>query len=321
MKSASSLLVCAASLLVLSAVGAPWAHAASSPVESGLEVWNVGYETYQVCPGDTVENVATRYGVTADRIRALNGLSASDQLAPGQSLVIVLPSRPKIYEEPKVQAPAVPEQPAVPAPQTGASGPRYASITKNCSVTSAIPPARGVTYYQLDPGMRIIVNGQKDGYVGVIMLDGSTGWIPGTAVQVSEELVPADAMQRMLVNAQTESGVVKDALAYMGTPYRLGGKLPRDVDCSLLVQTVFAKHGIRLPRTAAEQCEVGRPVNVNELQAGDRLYFTNKSGRISHTALYIGNTQFVHASSNRGCVAVDSLSDPHYWAMFYAARR
>ena len=153
------------------------------------------------------------------------------------------------------------------------------------------------------------------------MLDGSTGWIPATAAQVTEETVSAEALQRMLASGMAGSGVVKDALAYIGTPYRLGGKLPREVDCSLLVQTVYAGQGVRMPRTAAEQCEVGRAVNVNELTPGDRLYFINKGGHISHTAIYIGNTQFVHASSNRGCVAIDSLSDPHYWAMFYAARR
>ena len=92
------------------------------------------------------------------------------------------------------------------------------------------------------------------------------------------------------------------------------------MDCSLFVQTVFGRYGVHLPRTAAEQCEVGQPVSTANLQAGDRLYFINRAGRINHTAIYMGNTQFIHASSNRGCVAIDSLTEPYYAAALLFAR-
>jgi cell wall-associated NlpC family hydrolase len=62
-------------------------------------------------------------------------------------------------------------------------------------------------------------------------------------------------------------------------------------------------------------------VNYSELMPGDRLYFISRSGRINHAALYIGDGMFIHASSRRGCVGIDSLSDPFYWSRFIGARR
>ena len=63
---------------------------------------------------------------------------------------------------------------------------------------SACPPAPGVTIYRLDRGMRIVVNGKQNGYLGVVMLDGSTGWIPALAAWVSRRTVSATALRRML---------------------------------------------------------------------------------------------------------------------------
>ena len=44
--------------------------------------------------------------------------------------------------------------------------------------------------------------------------------------------------------------ILKTAAQYKGVPYVFGGTTPRGFDCSGYVQYVFAKHGIRLTRTA-----------------------------------------------------------------------
>ena len=305
--------LCAGVLCAALGAAQPARAADPSEVTPGLNTWQVGYEVYQVRSGDTVENIATRFGVDPSRIRAVNRLDASTGLIPGQSLAIVLPGR--------TRAPRAPEVAPEPAPaELQQLAPRYANVVGSCNVTSACPPNGGSVLWQCEAGDRVLVNAQQGDSYGVIMLGGSTGWIPAGAVTLTSDMVSASDLDRML-KGEGRVAVVQEAMAYLGTPYRLGGNLPRDVDCSLLVQTVFARHGIRLPRTAAAQCEVGRPVNVNELQPGDRLYFINRAGRIGHTAIYMGGSQFVHASSNRGCVAVDSLQSPYYASRFYGARR
>ena len=150
-------------------------------------------------------------------------------------------------------------------------------------------------------------------------LDGSAGWVPKSALSITDRTIPPDQLESMLNGGRPD--IVQEALRYLDTPYRYGGKLPYNVDCSLLVQTAYTARGIRLPRTAAQQFEVGRSVSYNELLPGDRLYFVSTSGRINHTGIYIGNGRFVHASSRRKCVGIDALYDRIYWARFLGARR
>ena len=319
MKLSISALVGVGALCVLVSAAAPARGDEAAGIGAGLESWQVGYEIYQVRSGDTVENIAARFGVEAARIRAINRLEESAQLAPGQSLAIVLPGRPRVKHEPE-PAPAEAATPETEQPQLTTFAPRYAVVQKACAITNACPPARGDVLWQCDAGTRVLVNSQQGDSLGVVMLGGATGWMPAAAASLTDDAVTPSELEQMMRGGGC-ADVVQEALCYLGTPYRYGGKLPRNVDCSLLVQTVFARHGVSLPRTAAEQCEIGTPVNSCDLQPGDRLYFINRSGRISHTALYLGNAQFVHASSNRGCVAVDSLQDPYYAARFYGARR
>lgn len=318
MKSCIIALVGVGALCLLVSAAAPGRCDEAASVAAGLDSWQVGYEIYQVRSGDTVENIAARFGVEAARLRAVNRLDESAQLAPGQSLAIVLPGRPRVKREPEPAA--APADPIAEQPQLTTFAPRYAVVQKACAITNACPPARGDVLWQCDAGTRVLANSQQGDYLGVMMLGGATGWLPAAAASLTDDAVTPSELEQMMRGGGC-ADVVQDALCYLGTPYHYGGKLPRDVDCSLLVQTVFARRGLRLPRTAAEQCEIGTPVNSCDLQPGDRLYFINRSGRINHTALYIGNAQFVHASSNRGCVAIDSLQDPHYAARFYGARR
>ncbi len=93
------------------------------------------------------------------------------------------------------------------------------------------------------------------------------------------------------------------------------------MDCSAFVQRCFASLGINLPRTAREQFGCGMPVAVAQLQAADRLYFQNKSGRITHTGIYIGDGYFIHSSSSRKGVAISRLDEQMYTRMYAGARR
>jgi cell wall-associated NlpC family hydrolase len=263
------------------------------------------YEIYQVCPGDTVENVAARFGVSAASVRQFNNLGVGS-LSPGGSIAIPLSAKP-------VRAPVAA------GPSLNLLEPSYAAVKSSCAITSE--PGTGGTGILYEPriGSQLIVNAQQGDYLGVVMIDGSFGWVPASAVEMTGRKLPSDQLENMLRGGRPD--VVQAALRYLGTPYRYGGRLPNDVDCSLLVQTAFATCGTHLPRTAAQQYEVGRGVNYTELVPGDRLYFVSRSGSINHTGIYIGNGRFVHASSRRDCVAVDALDSPLYWNRFLGARR
>jgi cell wall-associated NlpC family hydrolase len=132
--------------------------------------------------------------------------------------------------------------------------------------------------------------------------------------------------------------VLERALSeFSGAPYRSGGSTPAGVDCSGLVQAVFQRAGILLPRTVAEQFCEGRPVGPSELRFGDVVFFNRycqmrgrelfTAGILSHAyadqachnGIYLSQGRFIHASP-RG-VFVSRL-DAETWRMsFMGARR
>jgi cell wall-associated NlpC family hydrolase len=119
-----------------------------------------------------------------------------------------------------------------------------------------------------------------------------------------------------------ESVLISEAFTYMGIPYVWGGETRRGLDCSAFVRSVYRKIGTELPRVSYEQAVVGQMVNWEDLQPGDRLYFAMKGERqVNHCGLYLGNGNFIHASSNRHQVAVDSLRKPNYFNNLICARR
>jgi len=112
------------------------------------------------------------------------------------------------------------------------------------------------------------------------------------------------------------------ARAQMGIRYKWGGTSRNGFDCSGFTTYVFAKHGINLPRTANAQSNVGRVVQRGALQPGDLVFFkTSTYARVTHVGIYIGNDQFIHASSGGGSVRINSLSENYYNQRYVGARR
>lgn len=119
----------------------------------------------------------------------------------------------------------------------------------------------------------------------------------------------------------TLAATVATALGFLGIPYRNGGSDPSGFDCSGFVQYVFAQHGTLLPREVHDQYHVGRQIDLNEVRAGDLLFFQTVSRGASHVGVALGGGRFVHAPSSRGIVRVERY-DATYWASrFVGARR
>ena len=111
------------------------------------------------------------------------------------------------------------------------------------------------------------------------------------------------------------------ALSYRGTPYRWGGTRSSGFDCSGFTKYVFGKMGVALKRSSREQYTQGTPVSLSQLKAGDLVFFNTNGSGISHVGIYLGGGKFVHASSGRGRVRVDSLREGYYQKRYVGARR
>ncbi|MHB1696671.1 MAG: C40 family peptidase, partial [bacterium] len=106
--------------------------------------------------------------------------------------------------------------------------------------------------------------------------------------------------------------IVNVAYRYKGVPYVWGGTNDTGMDCSGLVQHVFLKLGIHLPRTAAEQARLGTYVPKDKLKPGDLLFFRTYASYISHVGIYIGHGEFIQENSSAGKATVSSLSNEYF---------
>ncbi len=111
-----------------------------------------------------------------------------------------------------------------------------------------------------------------------------------------------------------ESQVVAAAQRYLGVPYAWGGTDPSvGLDCSGLVQRVFADLGIDLPRTSSQQATAGTPVaSLDEARPGDLVFFDNSSSRpgIDHVGIYVGDGKMIAAPQEGESVKVQDVGDP-----------
>ena len=107
---------------------------------------------------------------------------------------------------------------------------------------------------------------------------------------------------------------------WIGTPHRLGGTSRNGIDCSGFVQMIYRDILKRsLPRSTALQVKSGLFADRNQLMTGDLVFFRLSGGK-RHVGIYLGQTEFAHASTSRG-VMISSLND-HYWRdSYWMARR
>ncbi len=154
----------------------------------------------------------------------------------------------------------------------------------------------------------------------VELLEESDGWYRVENGYISAEYVT------IVDPSQISKGqeIADYALQFVGYPYVYGGSSPKGFDCSGFTSYVYKQFGITINRTASTQLDNGTPVSMSELQPGDLVMF-KKSGsgskRASHVGIYIGNDQFVHASTSTVGVIVSDMDYAYYTTGFVGGRR
>lgn len=134
-------------------------------------------------------------------------------------------------------------------------------------------------------------------------------------------LRPAPAMSS-LATTVSPTDILQTALGFRGVPYRYGGEDPRTgFDCSGFVRFVMAQHQLTLPRTTAEQFQIGRRVSAREVKAGDLVFFSTVAPGASHVGLAISKDEFVHAPATSGVVRVERFEWSYWQSRFVGARR
>lgn len=122
--------------------------------------------------------------------------------------------------------------------------------------------------------------------------------------------------------SQGADAVISLAKQQLGKPYVWGAEGPSSFDCSGFTQYVFKNAaGKILPRVSKEQSKFGQSVNKSNLQKGDLIFFdTDKDGVVNHVGIYMGNNEFIHASSGGKKVIISQLNS-YYNSVYTNARR
>ncbi len=120
--------------------------------------------------------------------------------------------------------------------------------------------------------------------------------------------------------SSTAEAIIATAKTCLGVRYKWGGESMSGFDCSGLVYYVFQENGITLGRTCKKQYAAGTPISKSKLQPGDLVFFQNTyTTGLSHVGIYIGDDQFIHASSDG--VMTSSLSNSYWSSHYYGACR
>lgn len=143
-----------------------------------------------------------------------------------------------------------------------------------------------------------------DGWMKVRVHD-TEGYLP-----VSENAVVEEAEEGEIAMIQKEARessasykrqqLADYALQFVGGPYQYGGSDPHTgVDCSGFTRYVLGKAAsINLPHSSTGQSSYGKAVTEDQMQPGDLLFYAGGGG-INHVALYIGDGEVVHASTEK----------------------
>lgn len=123
--------------------------------------------------------------------------------------------------------------------------------------------------------------------------------------EADEEEAEEELEAAIEVESDLRSEIVTYALQFVGNRYKYGGTNPNTgVDCSGFTSYVM-RHAaeVELPHSSGGQSRMGRQVSSSEMRPGDIICY-GSGKKINHVALYIGNGQIVHASTEKTGIKV-----------------
>lgn len=153
--------------------------------------------------------------------------------------------------------------------------------------------------------------GNNQRWVEVRLPDGRTAWIQRSDVIRDPKPLTID-------------GSIALAKRFLGLPYLWGGRSSFGYDCSGFTQMLVRSRGIIMPRDADLQAAWSgmQVIDRKDLRAGDLLFFGSAPDKITHTAMYIGDGEFIHATThNNPVIQISRLDDQPWTRILIACRR
>ena len=186
------------------------------------------------------------------------------------------------------------------------------------------PDDSSQTVSDLVIGCILPVTAANSGFYKVQYPDKRIAWVKKDEVVDAKEIFDRQIDEKELIET---------AKKFIGVPYLWGGTSSKAVDCSGFTSMIYYMNGTVLQRDASQQTKYGKEITTNyqynNLQPGDLLFFGRKASdsvpeRVTHVVMYIGDTEFIHASGKVRINSMDSTRDnfiPEYVTRFVRAVR
>ena len=201
-------------------------------------------------------------------------------------------------------------------------------LTVDAAEAAALPVEELPTYVRITTSALNVRSGPGTEYEKVTQLSlGTTAEVLETLdgwYRIDSGYISAEYAQEIDPSQVGKGQEIADfALQFVGYPYVYGGSSPSGFDCSGFTSYVYKQFGYSINRTASTQLDNGYAVSMSELQPGDLVMFKkgSTSKRATHVGIYIGNNQFVHASTSSVGVIISSMSEAYYTTGFVGGRR
>ncbi|HBM97422.1 TPA: hypothetical protein DD394_08090 [bacterium UBP9_UBA11836] len=277
---------------------------------------HVVYKYYEVVRGDTIYSIASRYSVDPKEVLRVNANTIVDQKGLQTGAILLIPIDPEAKPLPTKVETAVAQ--SAPSPEAVKIDDSTADLVAvSSSVSKQANQATQKAKKKKRRSYRRASN-PAPSYSIAIGSDGKVVKIPNYVPPVDEDEEEYSAIGTG--SSSRVNSLLNKARSYMGVPYVWGGTTPSGFDCSGYVQYVYGQVGINLPRTADVQFNEGQAVSFGGEAPGDMVFFETYAPGASHVGIYLGNGEFIHASSS-GYVRVSSLEESYFKARYLGAKR